>query len=253
METKYAYLGLGLAFVGGAALGTGAGYRWAMKKFYRSYEEVLAAEIKETQEFYANLYKKDFPTAEDAAAALIPDTQLEEATDALRKYAGMSVRPQDLVVEEDLGKTVYDAAQNAAKESVEVEVEHRNVFEDGLRVAFDWADRDETKPYIVGFDEYMEHPEGHDEIQLTYYAGDSILGDDQDEPVENVEDLVGRENLKWFGLSDPDDPHILLIRNIPKNLDIEITLSDGKFAHEVAGFTHSDEPMRRPRRNWDDD
>jgi hypothetical protein len=140
-----------------------------------------------------------------------------------------------------------------ASPDIEVEVVERNVFEEGSAVVLDLGDRDKSKPYIVTLDEYMDHPQGHDEIQLTYYAGDSVLGDDEDEPIEDVEGLVGKENLVYFGISDPDDPHILLIRNEQKKLDIEVTHSEGKFAHEVLGFNHSDEPMRRSRPRWDDD
>jgi agmatine/peptidylarginine deiminase len=99
----------------------------------------------------------------------------------------------------------------------------------------------------------MEHPQGHDEIQLTYYAGDGVLGDDTDAPIDDVDLLVGTMNLSMFGASDPDDPHILLVRNEQRKLDIEVTFSDGKFAHEVLGFNHSDEPERRRRPRWDDD
>lgn len=243
MEKK-TYLVLGAAALGSAGAGFFGGYKWAMKKFYRSYEEVLAMEIKKTQEFYASLHKQDFATPGEAVDALVPDQKLEDATMALRKYASSTLTIDGAEVE--VGDFV-DLSQPV----VEVEVEHRNVFD--LQTDTEMGPRDESKPYLVTFDEYMEHPEGHDEIQLTYYAGDGILGDDQDEPVENVEQLVGRENLNFFGLSDPDDPHILLIRNHPKKLDIEITLSDGKFAHEVAGFNHSDEPVMRRRPRWDDD
>lgn len=248
METKYAYLGLGLAFVGGTALGVGAGYRWAMKKYYRAYEEVIEQEIREAKEFYATLYKQDYPTPADAAEALIPDVQLEEATTALRSYLGAEPSIDGIKMETG-DPIIFDEPE------VEVEVVERNIFDNGEQLKIDMAERDTSKPYVVRLEEYLEHPEGHDEISLTYYSGDGVLGDESDEPIEDVDLLVGRMNLNMFGASDPDDPHILLIRNEQRKLDIEVTFSTGKFAHEVLGFNHSDEPapMRRPRQRWDDE
>jgi hypothetical protein len=251
MDNK-TYLILGTSVLGAAGAGFFGGYRWAMKKYYRSYEEVISQEIKEAKEFYANLYKQDYPTPADAAEALIPDVKLEEATIALRKYANVTVKPEDLI---DQGSILqYEKSpQEAVEESIEVEVVERNIFDNGDQLAIHKEERDTSKPYVVDYDEYMEHPDGHEEVQLTYYAGDGVLGDDNDEPIEDVEGIVGRMNLNMFGASDPEDPHILLIRNEQKKLDIEVTHSDGKFAHEVLGFNHSDEPERRIKRRWDDE
>lgn len=244
MDNK-TYLILGASVVGAAGAGFFGGYKYAFKKFYRSYEEVLAKEVKEAKEFYANLYKVEYPTPTEAAQALIPDTKLEEATEALRKYSGVTIKEEDLI---DHGSLIqYE------KPTVEVEVEERNVFENGDQLKIHKEERDTSKPYVVDLEEYMEHPEGHDDVQLTYYAGDGVLGDDDDQPIEDVDGLVGVMNLNMFGASDPDDEHILLIRNEQKKLDIEVTWSDGKFAHEVLGFEHSDEPMRRMKPRWDDE
>lgn len=242
MDKKYAYLGLGLAFVGGTALGVGGGYYYAFKKFYASYEAVLEQEIQKTKEFYSNLYKEEYPTPADAADSLIPSEELTAATVALRKYAGITVKPENL---EDQGSVLQDVVP-------QVTVEERNVF-DEVQHTIDPSLRDLSKPYVVTLDEYMEHPQGHDTVELTYYSGDNVLGDDNDEPVEDVEGLVGLDNISKFGLSDPDQPHILMVRNEKKKLDIEVAWSEGKFAHEVLGFNHSDEPMRRSRPRWDDE
>jgi hypothetical protein len=247
MDNKYAYLGLGLAFVGGVALGAGAGYRYAQQKF----SEEITEEIKKTKEFYSNLYKSEYPTPGDAADALIPDVKLDEATVALHKYQGVSIKPEDLEHQPDVMSMIVDDMRKSPE--VEVEVEERNIFDNGDQLQIHKEERDTSKPYVVDLEEYMEHPEGHDEIQLTYYAGDGVLGDDEDQPIEDVDGIVGQMNLNMFGASDPDDPHILLVRNEQKKLDIEVTFSDGKFAHEVLGFEHSDEPMRRSRPRWDDE
>lgn len=256
IENKYAYLGLGLAFVGGAALGGGLGYKFAMKKYFNAYEQVMAEEIEKTKQFYSNLYKEQYPTPGDLAkerGVEVSDVKLEEATVALRKYQGVTVKPEDLEQQPDAMSMVVDDLRKDPDVEVEIEVEERNIFDNGPQLIIDKENRDHSKPYVVDYDEYVEHPQGFDEIQMTYYAGDGVLSDDNDEHVPDVDGLIGNMNLMMFGASDPDDPHILLIRNEAKKLDIEVTYSEGKYAHEVLGFEHSDEPVRRVKPRWDDE
>lgn len=237
MQNKYAYLGLGAAFIGGAALGGVIGHQYAFKKFYAAYDQVLAEEVQKAKEFYANLHKAPYPTPADAVADLVPDVKLEEATTALRGYLGQEPAP----MEDD------------EEEIVEVEVVERNIFEDGDQLKIRIEDRDRSKPYPVTVDEYMEVPDGFEDIQLTYYAGDNVLADDSDEPITDVDGIVGDMNLMMFGASDPDQPNILLVRNDQKKMNVEVSYSPGKFSYEVLGLEHSDEPRRRVKPRWDDE
>lgn len=227
-------------------IGAASGYLFAKKKFKLEYEELIAQEIKEAKEFYSNLYKTDYPTPAEAAEALIPDHTVQEATEALRRYQAT-----------DTGTIFGEQAiadAEIVEETVEVEVEERNIFDNGDQLKIDRQNRDTSKPYVIDEYEYENTPDGYERIDLTYYSGDGIVGDDKDEPVEDVDQLIGNMNLNMFGASDPGNPHMLLVRNEQKRLDFEITWSDGKFAHEVAGFEHSDEPMtRRVRPRWDDE
>lgn len=235
MQNKYAYLGLGLAFVGGAALGVAAGYHYSFQKYADDFNEAVAREVQETKEFYANLHKREYATPEEAAKDLIPE-DVKDAAEALLTYQGKEfVKPE----EDD--------------EPDEQEILERNVFENGDEPKVDWDNRDKTKPYVVTLEEYMDVPDEYEDIQLTYYAGDGVLVDDADEVLDDIEAIVGNMNIMMFGASDPDQPHILLIRNPKLKSNIEISESMGKYAHEVLGLQHSDEPMRRRTRRWDDE
>lgn len=230
-------------------IGAASGYFFAKKQLVKQYDEILEDQIARTREHYKKTYKADeYSTPQEAAEALGVEVTLQDAVEAVKEYQGddtgtmfaeMAIAEKPLVKQNDNGS---------------FELVEKNIFDDGDQLAINKEDRDTSKPYVVTIDEFMDKPdEWHDDIELTYYEGDNILGDDKDEPVADhkVDDIVGRMNLLLFGASDPDQPHILLVRNEKMKTDFEITHSDGKFSHEVAGLMHSDEPfqrIRRPRR-----
>lgn len=232
-------------------IGAASGYFFAKKQMKAEYEEQISKEIKEAKAFYkafyADLSKQKYQTPTEAAEALIPEHTVQEAAEAMRRYQATDTGTI-------FGEQAIPDAEIVEDESVEVEVEERNIFDNGDQLKIDRQNRDTSKPYVVDEHEWLSTPEGFEEVSLTYYSGDGVLGDDQDEPVENVDELIGNMNLMMFGASDPANPHILLVRNEKKKLDLEITWSDGKFAHEVLGFEHSDEPTtRRVKPRWDDE
>lgn len=249
------YIGLGLAFLGGAALGGGAGYFAAVKKLDALYNEKMEEEISRTKDFYKRVYEKeDIQTTAFKAG-------VGEAADALREYQGKTiavdtgtmfvdvpVKSEGLTINEVLGQDIANAVE--AMHEFGNEPVEKNVFDEPNLFEIDKESRDPEKPYIIDITEYLDTPDGFEQLDLTYYAGDSILGDDKDEPIPdyNVDILVGRANLMLFGASDPEQPHVLLVRNEKIKTDFEITHSDGKFAHEVAGLQHSDETFQSIRR-----
>ena len=73
------------------------------------------------------------------------------------------------------------------------------------------------KPYIITPEEFGEIDD-YETVNLTYYA-DDYLADDVDELVENVEDIIGWENLNHIGEYEEDAIHI---RNDKLKCDYEI-------------------------------
>jgi hypothetical protein len=116
-----------------------------------------------------------------------------------------------------------------------------------------WRHENPGKPFVIHLDEYGEG--GFDPAFYTFYDDDKILADEHDEVVDDVENLVGYENLEKFGHGS-DNANVVMIRNVHLNLDIEVTRSHGSYGEDVAGFlqhSHKDEPIPRRRRGFDDD
>ena len=77
-----------------------------------------------------------------------------------------------------------------------------------------------TRPYLISPDEFGEM-DGYESISYTWYE-DGILADDQGIVIEEVDELIGLDNLKRFGEYEDDAVHI---RNDERREDYEILLS----------------------------
>lgn len=81
------------------------------------------------------------------------------------------------------------------------------------------------KPYVISPAEFGDQ-DGYDTVSLKYYS-DGVLTDFFDEPVDDVDDLVGEESLETFGEYEPDSVYV---RNENERTDYEILLEPGKFS-----------------------
>ena len=79
------------------------------------------------------------------------------------------------------------------------------------------------KPYVISPEEYGER-DGYDLYSYTYYA-DKVLADEYNEPIEDVDGIIGLESLKHFGEYGDDSVYI---RNDELKADYEILLDDEK-------------------------
>ena len=106
-------------------------------------------------------------------------------------------------------------------------------------------------PFVIHEDERHEATD-YAETQLTWYAGDDILCDDDDRALPNVDELIGLENLERFG-DGTDDDNVMFIRNDRLEVIMEVNRSPNSYTEEVHGLKHSEEePRRRPRfPKWD--
>lgn len=242
------------------AAGVFVGYKAAIKKLEPKYAALADAEIQEAREHYQKIHKKDaYPTVADAVADLIPPTEVA-ANNALEAYSGMHkvVARTVEITENEHGIHVKstDVRDDETFEEPDSKVQHRNIFLDGQPLNDDEWDyeveegqRTEDDPYIIHEDEFNENEPDFEDVALTYYAGDDVLTNEQDEVVEDVDDLVGERNLRHFG-HGASDKDMLFIRNHKRGLNIEISRSMGKYAKEVLGFEEEDDasPQPKPRR-----
>lgn len=88
--------------------------------------------------------------------------------------------------------------------------------------------KDVEKPYVIPPEEYGELYD-YDTIELTYYA-DGILADDGNEPIDDIDAVVGFDSLSRFGEFEDDSVHV---RNDILKVDYEILLSIERYEDVV--------------------
>jgi hypothetical protein len=227
-------------FLGGitvaGVIGFGAGYLTARKRLELKYQKISDDEIAEMKVFFRN---------KQAAAEARVKAPIAEVVEYLGyEKAENQPTPSDAETA-SVQASIADAKEDSARDS--------NVFD--TRVDHEWDYAKETKlraanpgrPYVIHLDEYGEG--GNSTVLYTYYVDDEILSDERDEAVDNVDELVGLENLQRFGHGS-DNANILLVRNEALEVDIEITKSNGSYAADVHGFLQHDYAVEKmPRRH----
>lgn len=218
---KIIFIGVSvLSFAGGSV----SGYLYAQKILMETFDRQLSEQIQ--KEMAATYRNKD--RAEDA---------LRAAQRKLEELEGEAAKPT-VVDLADSEKVFYNNVLPAVRE-----------FTDRLRPPVPAREAmaayqglgEETKiepsmdrPYQINDAMFQEGVSGYDQIQLTYYAGDGVLADDRDDVIEDPLPMVGPDFQNQFGQMS-GDPNVVFIRNGLREIDFEITRSEGKYGEEVAG------------------
>lgn len=211
------------------------------KNLEAKYALLAEQEIAEAKRYYASLYKaEEFSDPEELAKARgYIDPELEQAEEMIRDLA---YKPSEQMVREILDHAAERQAEDDEND-IGAPTVVVNVFEQNKPEVPE--NRDTSRPFVVSLDEFYENEPEHTQHTVTYYEGDEVLADERDQVIEDIT-LVGKANLTFGYLSN--DPNVVYVRNNQKKMDFEIAKSEGKYAHEVLGFEHSDEPFDRRRR-----
>lgn len=266
-QQGYILLGASPALALGLGIGLATGLFVAKKRIESKYLAISSKEIAEAKEFYSVLHKKgDFATPESAVEILGLSDDVEaiqkfqgdvaDATEAIRRYQGEDEQPEHHV---EIQSVSIDAV--ATPHNGPIEVVKHNIFTDAevdvVEDDFDYKEelkhRGEVEPYIISHDEFMEGESENTQVTLTYYEGDEVLTDEKDQPIPDVDETVGEDNIQRFGYGSKD-PKIVYIRNPRLDIDFEVVQSQGKYTEEVLGFIqHSDNRIKIRRFRGDDE
>lgn len=220
------YFIAGIASAIGLSVGAVSGFLIAKQVLEPKYNLIAEEEISEAKEYYSRLYKKD-------------------------SFAN----PVDLV---DIGtaeKIIEQLEYNAVRVENEVTTQEVDPIDEEEALQF-WKEISHAKehglPYVIGRDDYMKNMTGYTQISLTYFENDDLLVDSDDSVFENVDLVLGENNLAHFGKLSVNN-NVVYIRNEAQELDFEIIRNKGNYAKEVLGFIEHAEHnrVRKFRRDYE--
>lgn len=245
---------VGLVGLVALGLGVATGWKVAEKRLQAKYDIALEEELEKSREFlYRQSLPEDKPEDPETLLASIDDAGVPSEVvgmqvDYHKMFTGQDPNPEPGEDNEFLKGT--PAPEIASSETVTVERKlFQEMSEDDL-VSHESATQmliQENLPHVISVDDFNENESEFEQITLTWFAGDGVLVDEQEKMIEDVEGIVGESNMDRFGFLSKD-PNLVYIRNPEKELDFEVVHSDGNYAQEVLGFTHSDETFERRQR-----
>jgi hypothetical protein len=198
-----------LAMVGGFVGGFVVGYFAIKHHLEHHYVDLANEEIKDAKEYYESV------ADEKAHLTTVPDDGRERIFyNTLRSYQGA------VTTEE---QSVHDTAQAVLQ----------NIWRQdaGIEELTAVATPTSERPYVIPVHIFMSNDVGYSQETLTYYLGDQILSDDEDDVIEDIDATVGLRNLLFGHLSN--DENVVYVRNEILTLDFEICKSELSYAKAV--------------------
>lgn len=231
-----------LSSVVGAAGGFFVGYKFAMERLGVEYDELLEEEIRRTRDYYQR-NTKPFATPEEAAAVLLPDEE-QIKTDA-KVALHRADAPSTVTLQRVVNGLKYHTPSTAVGTETAIQEDEEELDGDSYSEYVVGPEEDpdydnmivaraDKRIYLVTQEEHMENARDYRQISLTYYAGDNVLVDEEDRPIETPHKAIGHGNLQ-FGRWSGDD-NLVYIRNEEIRAELEIALSQGKYSVEVLGL-----------------
>ena len=196
-----------LIFAAGAAIGSAV--TWKLLK--TKYEQIAQEEIESVKEVFSKKASLEY----EHVGEPIGDVTKVEVTDegvkaevTLNKKSQENYRSLAKQMTADLGYTNYS---NISK------------TEEGGTESMEY-----DKPYVISPDEFDELDD-YETVSLTFYS-DCVLTDDQNNPIEDVEGIVGIDFYAHFGEYEDDS---VFIRNDRTKCDYEILMDYRKYSDVV--------------------
>lgn len=184
-----------LLFVIGAAIG--AGVTWKLTK--TKYKAIADEEITSV--------KKAYHTANEINSSnTITSNEVVKATDVEEK------------VKCAVSKDELEKQEIVRKEYVNI------VTESGYSGKKPKTDEDYPRPYVISPDEFAGDYE-FDTVDITYFA-DGVLCDENDVPLEDIENTIGNDAVRHFGEYEND---AVYVRNERLKCDYEILRDERKY------------------------
>lgn len=207
-----------LGFVVGLAAGSGVTY-YILKK---NYDQLMNEEVKETKRYYDELYRleledlKNKITLLESNAVATKSAEKKEEPKVEKKPA--KAKTKDVAVRQDekykdVVKVDYNTISSKEPEN---KVTSKSTKTKGKKTEPEKA----KGPEIITFEEYTADRK-HEKVMVTYLDREDMVLDENNEPIECAEDMLGEE-FKDFDFSE--DGRCVYVRNDSIGKDFEVVI-----------------------------
>ena len=152
------------------------------------------------------------------------------------KYAKLAQEEIDSVKETYKARYGKSETTDESEEPQDEEEAPKETEDDRSTIHYNQILRDEgyaDGPYVISPDEYGDEEE-YSLLEFTYYS-DKVLADENDDPVDDVDNTVGYDSLCHFGEYKDDAVHI---RNDRLKCYIEILRDERKYSDVIKTKPH---------------
>lgn len=163
---------------------------------------------------------------------------IDEATENIRMSVDPPTQAQRIITLEDVTSQPTDI---------------RNVFSEEVVKKYELEVSDELPQtskftHVITVDEFMEENHEMDKITLMYYEGDETLASDDDKivPASEVDAIIGKESLQFFGKGS-EDKDVVYVKNTDRKLLVEVTRDERSYPVAVFGIPNSVLNKKVPR------
>lgn len=195
-------------FIFAAGALVGSLFTWSYTKKY--YEKIADDEIESMKEWLKRRVEEQDKKSEDRFAKPVETPNSPSAKPDLMEYAAKV---------KGLGYYT-DYSRKTEETEPEEETEEVDILDE---------------PYVIKPEIFGE--EGYEEVSLTHYA-DGVLTDEQDNPIEDVDGMVGADYAEHFGEYEDDS---VFVRNDRLCTDFEILADQRNFSDLAKNVPHPTE------------
>lgn len=212
--------------VGSALIGSGLGYFLGFRRGRTRTEDEIDRIDAAVRQVTAEYRESELP--DDVVIGGVIDAETYAAMDSGEKFV-RNLTQKDEVEILDISPAEED----------EPSIVTNNIFAGSDD---DWDHDEETKnrseenPYILHKDEFYDDEKDYTQLTLTYYAGDNMMVDDQDQLIFNHETVTGPMR---FGHGS-GDTKVFYVRNDKLKAEYEIVRHEGTYSEEILGHDVED-------------
>ena len=213
----------------GLAVGAVGGYFYAVKKLTAEYDEVfnetLDAELKQVQEHYDKRHLIQEERHAKERELLLQERRVPKPPVGVDAGDGLMEGPDEEILERIAAGLRRDDPADGT-----LSADRGAGIIGQIKPPLEVVAKRRSAPYMVTEQVYMDNVDGFNQVSLIYYTGDSVLADIDDNPIGDVEALVGLNNLHNLGSET-----VRYVCNNRNRTYYEINIDHRSYAEFVAG------------------